>query len=111
MTRVDCIAGHRRPTGTVRPMAKPPLDRFLRFAELTVVLNQLAAAYPGLLTLESIGRSHEGRDIWLCTVTNTATGPADEKPAVWIEANIHAIEVAGGVSGLHPLWSLSDTHG
>jgi hypothetical protein len=92
-------------------MAKPPLDRFLRFAEFTVVLNELAAAYPALLTLESIGHSHEGRDIWLCTVTNAATGPADEKPAMWIEANIHAVEVTAGVAAVHLLWSLCDRHG
>ena len=39
------------------------------------MLQQLAAAHPQLLRVESIGRSFEGRDIWLATVTNCATGP------------------------------------
>jgi hypothetical protein len=74
-------------------------------------LNQLVAAYPKLLTLESIGHSYEGRDIWLCTLANTATGKASEKPALWIEANIHAIEVTGGVAALYAVWSLCDRYG
>jgi murein tripeptide amidase MpaA len=77
-----------------------PLDRFLRYAELTDVLGSLAAANPGLVALESIGRSHEGRDIWLVTVTDTSTGPHDEKPAMWVDANIHATEVTAGVAAL-----------
>ena len=37
--------------------------------------------YPSLVQVDSIGKSHEGRDIWLVTVTNQETGPAAEKPA------------------------------
>jgi hypothetical protein len=50
-------------------------DRFYRYAELTAILKAFAAEYPGLVDIESIGKSHEGRDVWLLTVTNHATGP------------------------------------
>jgi murein tripeptide amidase MpaA len=73
-------------------------DRFYRYAELTVILKAFAAEYPGLVDIESIGKSHEGRDVWLLTVTNHATGPAADKPAFWVEGNVHATEVAASVA-------------
>ncbi len=77
-----------------------PRDRFLRHDELTASLHAAAAAHPTLLTVTSIGRSHEDRDIWLATITDAATGSHDEKPAMWVDANIHATEVTGGVAAL-----------
>jgi murein tripeptide amidase MpaA len=88
-----------------------PFDRFVKYPELTEILEALAAEFPSLLALSSIGRSHEGRDIWLCTVTNTATGPAEEKPAIWIDANIHATELTGSTAALYLLHKLVTGHG
>ena len=67
----------------------------MKFPELTEILQQMAADHPTLLELSVIGQSYEDREIWLCTVTNTETGPHDEKPAMWIDANIHATELTG----------------
>jgi hypothetical protein len=89
-------------------MAAP---RFLRFSELTATLRQLARRHPDLVELTSIGRSHEGRDLWLVTVTDAAAGPAAGKPAHWIDANIHATELTGGVAALHLLDRLVAGHG
>jgi murein tripeptide amidase MpaA len=71
-----------------------PFDRYVRYEELTQLLNDCATQHPDLVTIESIGQSHEGREIWLVTVTDSATGPADEKPAFWCDGNIHASEVS-----------------
>ena len=78
-----------------------PTDRFCRYDEMTTLLQRAAAEHPTLMTLESIGRSHEGREIWLATITDTATGPAASKPAHWTDANIHATEVTGGAAALY----------
>jgi hypothetical protein len=53
-------------------------DRFYTYAELTETLEAWAAGFPGRFSYEAIGTSYEGRDIWLCTVTNVDTGPHDE---------------------------------
>ncbi len=92
-------------------MRAPPYDHFVRYAELTELLQEWAGERPELLQVESIGASYEGRDIWLATVTNTATGPAAEKPAFLIEANIHAIEVTGCAAALHLIHRLLAEHG
>jgi murein tripeptide amidase MpaA len=90
---------------------RPPFDRFVRYDELTRLLQAWAEEYPALYAVESIGRSYEGRDIWLATVTNTETGPAAEKPAFLVEANIHAIEVTGCTAALHLLDRLLTGYG
>jgi murein tripeptide amidase MpaA len=81
-------------------------DRFLRYDELTAWLESLAADHPGLVELESIGRSYEGRDLWLATVTDAATGPHHEKPAHWVDANIHSVELTAGVAAMFLLHRL-----
>jgi len=86
-------------------------DHLYRYQELTDALHALADAHPELMSLESIGASYEGRDIWLATVTNTATGPHNEKPALFVEANIHATEVTGSTAALHLLHRLVTGHG
>jgi murein tripeptide amidase MpaA len=92
-------------------MRKPRFDRYYRYADLTRVLRQYAAQYPGLLKLESIGKSHEGREVWLATVTNFKSGPAEEKPAVWVDGNLHASEVAASAAALYHLHALVSKFG
>ena len=86
-------------------------DRFYRYAELTDLLKAFTAEYPQLVSLESIGRSFEGREIWVLTVTNAATGPAAEKPAFWVDGNIHATEVAASAANLYFLNTLVIQYG
>jgi murein tripeptide amidase MpaA len=86
-------------------------DRFYRYDELTQILESWAQERPELFRLESIGRSYEGRDIWLATITNVETGADLEKPALLIEANIHAIEVTGATAALHLIHRLLSGYG
>jgi murein tripeptide amidase MpaA len=92
-------------------MPEVAFDRFYRYDELTSILESWATEHPSLFSIESIGKSYEGRDIWLATVTNSATGPHDEKPAFWVEANIHASEATGGAAALHLLHTLVRGYG
>jgi len=86
-------------------------DRFYRYADLTKLLQAIALEHPDLAEIESIGKSHEGRDIWVVTVTNTKTGPATEKPAFWVDGNIHATEVAASAATLYFLHTLVTQYG
>lgn len=76
-------------------------DRFLRYDEMLAWLEEKAKKFPSLLTLDSYGSSYKGRSLILATITNSSTGAADTKPAHWIDANIHATEVTGGVAALY----------
>ena len=76
-------------------------DTYYRYDELAGLLHALVRAHPDLIRLDSIGRSFEGRDIWLATVTRFETGQDRDKPALWVDGNIHATEVAGSAACLY----------
>jgi murein tripeptide amidase MpaA len=84
----------------------PSYDEFYDAARLADLLAGWAAERPDLMAVESIGRSWQGRDIWLVTCTDASTGPAAEKPALFVEANIHAAELTGSTAALHLLHRL-----
>ncbi|MBS1723182.1 MAG: carboxypeptidase [Armatimonadetes bacterium] len=75
-------------------------DRYYRYEELTKLLQAYEKENPGLVSVESIGKSFEGRDIWLVTVTDKSTGAAHDKPAFWCDGNIHASEVSASTAVL-----------
>ncbi len=86
-------------------------DRFYRYAEFTQLLKDFASRYPDLIALESAGKSFEGRDIWIITATNRKTGAAEDKPAFWVDANIHAAELAGSAACLYLIDKLTGEYG
>ncbi len=89
----------------------PRFDTFYRYDELTRLLFDYAEAHPTLVEVASIGRSHEGRDIWVATVTNKDTGAAADKPAFWADGNIHAAELTASTAVLYYLHQLVTGHG
>jgi len=86
-------------------------DRYYRYEDLTALVQAFAKEYPDLVTLESIGQSYEGRDIWLLTVTNKNSGAHHEKPALWVDGNIHATEVSPSSAALYLLNRLTTQYG
>ena len=98
------------PPGPQRDRTPMAFDRYFRYEHLTQELRLLASSHPRWFTLESIGTSFEGRDIWLMTVTDARTGPAAEKPAVWVDGNIHATELAASMACLYFLRALAERH-
>jgi murein tripeptide amidase MpaA len=93
------------------PTPIPRFDQFYRHAELTRLLKDYAEARPDLVSLQSIGKSHEGRDIWVLAVTHLATGAPTEKPAFWADGNIHAAELTASTACLYYLHQLVSGHG
>jgi murein tripeptide amidase MpaA len=82
-------------------------DRFLVYEELTTQLQDWAERFPDVLGVSSLGRSREGREIWLVTLSAGSSADTRSKPAVWIDANIHATELTGSVAALHLIWTLA----
>ncbi len=97
------------PKAKKQPTVK--FDRFYRHDDLTAILQSYVDQYPKLAALESIGKSHEGRDIWCLTLTNTATGAHDTKPAQYIDGNMHAGEVTGSAVALYTANELLTKYG
>ncbi|HMQ30382.1 MAG TPA: M14 family metallopeptidase [Chloroflexaceae bacterium] len=92
-------------------MAAVTFDKYLRPHEVEQALHAFAEAHPGLCAVASIGTSHEGRPILCATLTNSETGPDTEKPAFWLDANIHATEVTGCMGALHLIQTALERYG
>ena len=86
-------------------------DKYYRYEDLTHILHAYAEEFPQLVSIESIGKSYEGRDIWLMRVTCFATGSDREKPALWVDGNIHATELAPSSACLYLLQTLVTAYG
>jgi hypothetical protein len=67
-------------------------DRYLDNDELAAQLRAWTDALPEVAHLTSIGSSEEGRPLLLLTI---GRDPERVRPAVWIDGNIHASELAG----------------
>jgi len=87
-------------------MPSPDFNRYYRYEELTELLNAYVKEYPELCTLESIGTSFEGRDIWMLAITDQATGSHESKPALWCDGNIHATEVSASTAVIKVIHTL-----
>jgi len=78
-------------------------DRYYQLDEINAALKAIHEAYPELTTLEEIGRSDEGRSLHAITVNNPKTGAALDKPAIYVDGNIHGNEIQGGDISLYLL--------
>jgi murein tripeptide amidase MpaA len=84
--------------------------RYLRHDEQTQFLRDLEAAYPDFARLASIGRSHQGRELWLMELTDRRTGPAEAKPAYYVDGNCHGEEVLGAQVALYTITTVLARH-
>jgi len=81
-------------------------DHYYDQDQVTDALKQMHKAWPDLTELESLGKSAEDRDIWCLTITNEKTGPAADKPAMYVDGAIHGNEIQATEVCLYTAWTL-----
>jgi hypothetical protein len=86
-------------------------NRYYTSGETEQILRELHALYPKLTELYSIGESLEGRKLWVMEVTSEETGPASEKPALYLDGGIHSGELTGSQVALYTLGRLLNGYG
>lgn len=92
----------------------------LSYEALTEALQRLAQAHPDVLELKAIGTSLEGRNVWAMVIgarEDTAISQAgprsightrrDERPAVYVDGNIHAVELTGSTACMRLIHDLT----
>ena len=92
-------------------MDKPDFAKYYRYGEMTELLELYVVEFPGLASVESIGKSYEGRDIWALTISNSTTGEPLERPGFYVDGNIHGSEVTASMTALYFAWTLLSGHG
>jgi hypothetical protein len=68
-------------------------DHYYTYDQIVSAMKMLNKTYPELTNLEIVGKSDEGRDIYIITINNKATGAPSEKPGVYVDGNIHGNEI------------------
>ena len=90
---------------------KLSFDHFYDQEELTKTLRAFEKAYPQFVTVKSLGKTHQGRDIWSIILNNPKTGPAEHKPGYYIDGNIHGNEIQGTEVAIYAIWYLLKNYG
>jgi len=90
------------------PKVEIAWNRYYDSKQLYEIMKRIEKAYPDLVTVNSIGKSVEGRDMWQMTVSNEKNGDPDKKPAMYIDGNIHSNEVQGAEVALYTAWYVTE---
>lgn len=90
------------------PKVEASWNRYNTYDGVVDIMKKIAKAYPKLARLESIGKSYEDRSIYMLTISDFNTGNPDEKPAMYIDGNIHSNEIQGAEFSLYTAWYLTE---
>ncbi|CAL7950479.1 unnamed protein product [Xylocopa violacea] len=80
--------------------------RYHRYGEIVKYLDYLALRYPKLVELVTIGHSYEGQPIKMVKVSTGPNKEGETKPAIWIDAGMHAREWIGSAVATYILSQL-----
>jgi hypothetical protein len=90
------------------PKVEASWNRYNTYDGVVDIMKKIAKAYPKLARLESIGKSYEDRSIYMLTISDFNTGNPDDKPAMYIDGNIHSNEIQGAEFSLYTAWYLTE---
>ncbi|MGF1925154.1 MAG: M14 family zinc carboxypeptidase, partial [Bacteroidia bacterium] len=111
------IVSAQKPENILAAVGTPPnpkvqvsWNRYNDYAAITDICKRMAAAHPNLVKLEAMGKSFQGKDLWVMTISDTKVGNPDKKPAMYIDGNIHSNEIQGSEFALYTAWYLVEMH-
>jgi hypothetical protein len=100
-----------RAAGTPQnPKVQVSWNKYNTYKGVADICSRLAKAYPDLVTMESAGKSFQGRDIIVLTISDKKVQDPGLKPAFWIDGNIHSIEIQGTEMALYTAWYLCEMY-
>ncbi len=81
------------------PKVQASWNKYYTYEGITELCKKLAKEYPDLVTMESMGKSYQGREIYVLTITDKKAKNPDFKPGFWIDGNIHSTGDPGNGNG------------
>ncbi|MBR0417563.1 MAG: zinc carboxypeptidase [Erysipelotrichaceae bacterium] len=78
-------------------------DHYYKYDELSNNLKQLSESYPELMSLEVNCVTEEGRNQYVAVLSNKKIGDHNDKPAFYLDGNIHAGEVTSSMCAMHTI--------
>ena len=83
---------------------------YLDYAEMVATIDAIAARKPGIARILSIGRSHEGRELWAAKVSDNV-GTDEDEPEVVFDGGMHGREHMSTEMAVALFRNLVDGHG
>jgi len=71
----------------------PP--QYRTYDQMTAALRRTVRAHASLATMTSLGKTREGRDIWVVELANRNGTPVDQRPGLLVAANFEGDHVVG----------------
>jgi len=103
------LNGIRAIGSPANPKVKMAWDSYHDYAQVTQLGRDLVKAYPDLVKMESVGKSYEGRDIWVLTISDINSGETENKPGFYVDGGIHANEMQGVEVAMYTAWYLAES--
>ena len=91
-----------------QPEVQISWNRYNTYEGVVEIMQKIAKAHPDLAKMESIGKSFQGKDIYVLSISDFNTGDPDKKPAMYIDGNIHSNEIQGTEFALYTAWYLTE---
>ncbi len=92
------------------PKVMTSWNKYFTYDGITDFCRKLAREHPGLVTLETVGKSYQGRDIIALVISEKNSGDPDRKPGFYIDGNIHSNEIQGTEMALYTAWYLCEMY-
>lgn len=93
------------------PKVQISWNRYNDNTALEEIYRKMEKAHPDLVSLQSIGKSYQGREMWVLTITDKNSGvDHSRKPAMYIDAAIHANEIQTTEFALYIAWYITEMH-
>lgn len=86
-------------------------SRYYDYEEVVQLCQQMAAAHPRIVRYAPLGRSFEGRPLPALTLMDPKGPPEMERPAYYMDGNIHANEIQATEVCLYTAWYLAEMSG
>ncbi|MEO6069272.1 MAG: M14 family zinc carboxypeptidase [Chitinophagaceae bacterium] len=90
---------------------KSTFGGYYSFSEMESAMNALVASYPSIASKTSIGKTSEGRDIWLIKISDNVTMDETDEPEILYQGLQHAREAITGSSMIFFMQYLCDQYG
>jgi len=83
---------------------------YYSYDELVDLLKQLKQNYPDVFTYDSLGKTHQNRDIWLAKISDDVQINDNEEPDVFYSGGVHGNEKPGYQNVIESIISILENY-
>ena len=87
-----------------------PAEDYHNYQALTDELRRLSEQFPEIARMTSIGKSHQGRDLWMMSISDNVD-QSEREPELLYIANMHGDEVVGRELSIYHIRRLLNDYG